>query len=155
VRFNLSLGRDLSDDALLDAVRRAHASDVVARLGGLDGRVEHAGRNLSAGEAQLLSFARTLAHDPPLVVLDEATASVDSATEARIQAATAEVLAARTTLVIAHRLSTITTADLIVVLDGGRVEEQGTHAELLRKGGAYAALFEAQLATPEAPAVAL
>ncbi len=155
VRFNLSLGRDLSDDALLDAVRRAHASDVVARLGGLDGRVEHAGRNLSAGEAQLLSFARTLAHDPPLLVLDEATASVDSATEARIQAATAEVLAARTTLVIAHRLSTITTADLIVVLDGGRVEEQGTHAELLRKGGAYAALFEAQLATPEAPAVAL
>lgn len=152
VRFNLALGRDIGDEQLLAAVELAQAGDVVARLGGLDGTIDHGGRNVSVGEAQLLSFARTLAHEAPLVILDEATASVDTLTEARIQVATEAVLQRRTVLVVAHRLSTIAGADRIVVLGAGRVLEQGRHAELLARGGAYAALFHSQFdeATPEA-----
>jgi ABC-type multidrug transport system fused ATPase/permease subunit len=146
VRFNLALGRDLPDQALRDAIAAAHADVAVDKLGGLEGRVAHHGANLSVGEAQLLSFARTLAHDPPLVILDEATASVDTLTEARIQAATELILARKTVLVIAHRLSTVVGADRIVVLDGGRVLETGSHAELLARGGAYAELFAQQFA---------
>ncbi len=146
VRFNLTLGADIDDEALNNAIRMVRAESVVHRLGGLDGRVAGGGRNLSAGEAQLLSFARTMAHDPPVVILDEATASVDSLTEALIQGATEAILANKTTLVIAHRLSTIVGADRIVVLDAGRVIEEGPHAELLQRGGAYAQLYEQQLA---------
>jgi ATP-binding cassette subfamily B protein len=147
VRFNLTLGADIADEALSAAIRLVHAEEVVARLGGLDGIIEESGRNLSAGEAQLLSFARTMAHDPPVIILDEATASVDSLTEAKIQAATGEILARKTTLVIAHRLSTIVNADEILVLDAGAVLERGTHEALLAMGGRYAHLFEQQLQT--------
>jgi ATP-binding cassette subfamily B multidrug efflux pump len=145
VRFNLTLGRAMSDDALTDAIAAAQATEAVQHLGGLDGRVAHQGSNLSVGEAQLLSFARTIAHDPPIVILDEATASVDSLTEARIQAATARLLADKTVLVVAHRLSTVQHADRIVVLDAGRVVEVGRHDELLARGGAYAALVASGL----------
>lgn len=144
VRFNLTLGADIPDSRLHDALALAQATDVAARLGGLDGAIAHAGRNLSVGEAQLLAFARVLARDTPLVILDEATASVDSMTEARIQQATRVLLERRTVLVVAHRLSTITTADRIVLLEQGRVLESGTHAELLARGGSYAALFQSQ-----------
>lgn len=144
VRFNLTLGRDLPDARLAEAVTLAQADAVVARLGGLDGRIEAGGRNLSVGEAQLLSCARTLAHDAPLVVLDEATASVDTATEARIRDATRALFERKTVLVVAHRLSTVVGADRIVVLDRGRVVESGPHEALLARGGAYAALFHAQ-----------
>jgi ATP-binding cassette subfamily B protein len=150
VRFNLTLGHPVPEAQLLECVRLARAEVVVARLGGLDGRIEEAGRNVSGGEAQLLSFARTLVHDPAVVILDEATASVDSLTEALLQEATADLLARKTTLVIAHRLSTIVHADRIVLLDQGRVIEVGTHDELLARGGAYAELFHQQLATSEA-----
>ncbi|MEQ1565783.1 MAG: ABC transporter ATP-binding protein [Myxococcota bacterium] len=144
VRFNLTLGEPIADERLLEAITLAQADDVVARLGGLDGRVEAQGRNLSVGEAQLLSFARVLARDAPLVILDEATASVDSLTEARIQQATQVLLERRTVLVVAHRLSTVTGADRIVVLDHGQVLESGSHAELLAADGPYAALFRSQ-----------
>lgn len=144
VRFNLALGSDIDDEQLMQSVRVAHAEHAVTALGGLDGHVAHQGANLSVGEAQLLSFARTIAHDPPLVILDEATASVDTLTEARIQAATEAVLASKTVLVIAHRLSTIIGADRIVVLDKGKVLECGSHSELLAANGTYAELFRQQ-----------
>lgn len=151
VRFNLTLGRDVDDATILEAVRVARADRVVARLGGLDGHIEERGRNLSAGEAQLLSFARTLVYDPAVVILDEATASVDSLTEKLLQEATSAILARKTVLVIAHRLSTVVGADRILVLDGGRVLERGSHAELLAADGAYAELFHQQFeATPAA-----
>ena len=146
VRFNLTLGSEIDDARLHEALEITQASDVVARLGGLDGTIEHAGRNVSVGEAQLLSFARTLAHEAPLVILDEATASVDTLTEARIQAATEALFERRTVLVVAHRLSTIVGADRIVVLDHGRVLESGNHEALLARGGAYASLFHSQFA---------
>lgn len=140
VRYNLTLGEAIPDERLTDAIRRARATEVVQRLGGLDGRVDHAGRNLSVGEAQLLAMARVFCRDTPLVLLDEATASVDPVTEAAIREATRALMAERTVLVVAHRPSTIREADHIVVLDGGRVVEQGPHAELLANGGAYAQL---------------
>lgn len=147
VRFNLALGKELSDEALLRAVQQAHAEPAVQRLGGLDGPVTHGGKNLSVGEAQLLSFARTMAHDPPIVVLDEATASVDSLTEARVQAATEAVLEEKTVIVIAHRLSTVMTADRIAVMRDGRIVELGRHEELVALGGLYAQLVEDDLAS--------
>jgi ATP-binding cassette subfamily B multidrug efflux pump len=144
VRFNISLGHTISDERLAEAIEAAQATELVRRLGGLDGAVASRGANLSVGEAQLLSFARTLAHDPKVIVLDEATASVDSLTEARIQAATRAVLAGRTVIIIAHRLSTITHANRIAVLDAGQVVELGTHAELMARSGVYATMVRAQ-----------
>ena len=98
------------------------------------------------GERQLLSFARALAFDPLVLVLDEATSSVDSALEERIEQALAVLMAGRTSLVIAHRLSTIQHADRILVLHHGELREQGTHSELLQRGGLYARLYELQFA---------
>jgi ATP-binding cassette, subfamily B, multidrug efflux pump len=144
VRFNLTLGAEVDDETLFEAIRVARAAETVERLGGLDGRVEHKGSNLSVGEAQLLSLARTLVFDPPVVIMDEATANVDTLTEARIQEATEAILARKTVLVIAHRLSTVVNADQICVMDGGRVVERGTHAALMAAGGRYAELFHQQ-----------
>jgi ATP-binding cassette subfamily B protein len=140
VRFNLTLGHPVDDARVLEVVERAQATSVVRRLGGLDGVIEHKGNNLSVGEAQLLAFARTLLYDPKIVVLDEATASIDSLTEERLQRATEALLAGRTVVVIAHRLSTIAGADQILVLEAGQVVERGTHASLLAADGRYAAM---------------
>jgi ATP-binding cassette subfamily B protein len=120
--------------------------------GGLDARVDERGLNFSAGERQLLAFARAIYRDAPLLVLDEATASVDSDTEARLQRALEEVIRGRTALVIAHRLSTIRAADRIVCFHKGRVVEMGTHTELLALAGVYARLYRMQSAREKAVA---
>jgi ATP-binding cassette subfamily B protein len=121
------------------------------RDGGLSARVDERGSNFSAGEKQLLAFARALYRDPDVLILDEATANVDSETEARLQTAVLSLVRGRTSLVIAHRLSTIRNADRILVMHHGSVAEQGTHAELIAAGGLYARLHRLQFAAREAP----
>lgn len=141
VRDNLTLSDPTIDESrVIAALERVGATPAVERLGGLDAELRERGSNLSAGERQLLAFARVLCIDPPVLVLDEATAHVDSFMEARIQRAMAETMAGRTTLVVAHRLSTIQQADRIAVLSDGRVAECGSPAELLALGGFYARL---------------
>jgi ATP-binding cassette subfamily B protein len=110
------------------------------------------GYKFSGGEKQRLAIARVVLRNPRLLILDEATSSLDSRSEALIQAALEPLLQGRTSLVIAHRLSTILRADLILVLDRGRIAERGTHAELLAHGGLYAKLYNEQFRTAEAPA---
>src|SRR6185295_5258089 len=123
------------------ALQRMGAEDVFrTRPGGLEAAVDERGENFSAGERQLIAFARALYRDAQIIVLDEATASIDSNTEARIQRAMEELLKDRTALIIAHRLSTIQAADRILSFHQGRLVESGSHAELLAKGGLYARL---------------
>jgi ATP-binding cassette subfamily B protein len=130
-----------------EALRRVGALELFeAREGGIDASVGERGANFSAGERQLLAFARALYRDPEILVLDEATANVDSDTEARLERAVEHVLEGRTSLVIAHRLSTIRRADRIIVFHKGRVVEQGTHEELLAVSGVYARLHALQFA---------
>lgn len=144
---NISAGRT-PDIARVEAVlRRIDAYDILAkRPGGLEARVDEAGGNFSAGERQLIAFARALYRDAEILILDEATASVDSDTESRLQKALEEVIRDRTALVIAHRLSTVRASDRIVVLQKGHVVESGSHDELLKLGGLYRALYELQFA---------
>ncbi|HEX2204911.1 MAG TPA: ABC transporter ATP-binding protein [Longimicrobium sp.] len=146
VRRNIRLGReDISDAAVEAAARRVGADRFVARLPrGYAQPLGERGTSLSVGERQLVSFARALAFDPLVLVLDEATSSVDSELEAQIEEALGELMRGRTSLVIAHRLSTVQSADQILVLHHGEVRERGTHAELLRNGGLYARLYELQ-----------
>jgi ATP-binding cassette, subfamily B, bacterial len=140
---NLRYARpDANDDDLREACRKARVLDVIEALPqGLDTMVGERGYRLSGGEKQRLAIARMLLKDPAVVVLDEATSALDTENEAAIQAALAEALVGRTAVVIAHRLSTITGADLIVVLDQGRVVQCGRHHELLDEGGLYADLY--------------
>ncbi|WP_344101211.1 ABC transporter ATP-binding protein [Myceligenerans crystallogenes] len=148
VAANLRYARpDATDADLETALRRARIWDLVAGLPqGTATVVGDRGYRLSGGERQRLAIARLLLKAPDVVLLDEATAHLDSASEAAVQAALDEALAGRTSLVIAHRLSTIRDADLVVVLDDGRVAEQGTHPELLAAGGLYAELYRTQFA---------
>lgn len=146
VAFNIRLGDDSIDDARVHgAAERVGADTFIDRLpAGYGQELGERGSSLSVGERQLVSFARALAFDPPILVLDEATSSVDSEIEARIDEATTQLMEGRTSLVIAHRLSTVQGADRILVFHHGRLCEEGTHAELLDLGGRYARLYELQ-----------
>jgi ATP-binding cassette, subfamily B, multidrug efflux pump len=152
VAYNIRLGSpEIEDESVHEAAERVGASDFIGRLeGGYEQALGERGSTLSVGERQLVSFARALAFDPRILVLDEATSSVDSEIEAKIEAATDELLKGRTSLVIAHRLSTVQNADRIIVMHHGRVHEQGTHDELLAEGGLYARLHELQFTSAAA-----
>ena len=153
VAHNIRLGaQDIPEDRVREAAERIGAAPFIERLpSGYNQELGERGATLSVGERQLVSFARALAIDPRVLVLDEATSSVDSEIEAKIEEATNELMAGRTSMVIAHRLSTILGADHIVVLHHGALCEEGTHEELLELGGLYARLHELQFArTPAA-----
>ncbi|MGW4098614.1 ABC transporter ATP-binding protein [Mycobacterium sp. NPDC004974] len=153
IRANLLLAApEAGEDELWEALRRARLDDVVAAMpDGLDTVVGERGYRLSGGQRQRLTIARLLLGRSRVVVLDEATASLDSASEAAVQQALAEALGGRTSIVIAHRLSTVRAADLILVIEDGRIVERGTHRELLARGGRYAELYDTQF-SQEVPA---
>jgi ATP-binding cassette subfamily B protein len=148
VGYNIRLGASEIDDArVAAAAERVGARRFIERLpSGYAQPLGERGASLSVGERQLVSFARALAFDPEILILDEATSSVDSEVEAQIERATVEVMKGRTSLVIAHRLSTVQSADRILVMHHGELREEGTHAELLGRGGIYARLHELQFA---------
>ena len=142
IRENLRFAKpDATDEELEAAARAARIHDLIASLpDGYDTVVGERGYRFSGGEKQRIAIARTVLRNPPVLVLDEATSALDTETERAVQAALDRLAEGRTTIAIAHRLSTVRDADQIVVLDHGRVIERGTHAELLARGGRYAAL---------------
>jgi ABC-type multidrug transport system fused ATPase/permease subunit len=141
---NIRFGKpEASEAEMISAARQANAHDFISRLPeGYQTRLQEGGVNLSVGQRQLLSIARALLTDPRILILDEATANIDSVTEALIQRALENLLQDRTAIVIAHRLSTIRRADCIYVIDDGRIVEQGAHADLLARQGVYAGLHQ-------------
>jgi subfamily B ATP-binding cassette protein MsbA len=146
IAANIAYGDDHPDQSrILDAVNAAHLTDVIANQPqGLETPVGNNGMRLSGGQRQRLAIARAIYKDAPILILDEATSALDSESERAVQMALDELMRGRTTLVIAHRLSTIERADRIIVLDGGRIAEIGSHAELLEKNGMYAKLYYLQ-----------
>jgi ATP-binding cassette subfamily B protein len=144
VAYNICLGEaDLAcaPERMMDALELVQARKLIDERGGLSFEVGERGGNLSQGETQLLAFARVAARQPTLLILDEATASVDSITEQKVQQAIEKLLERRSVLVIAHRLSTVRRADKIMVLSKGEIAEMGSHDELMAKGGLYAELY--------------
>ncbi|QRN96445.1 ABC transporter ATP-binding protein [Archangium violaceum] len=151
---NIGYGRPGASREEIEAAARAvHAHDFIAALPkGYDSVLGEGGATLSQGQRQLLAFARAVIAEPRVLILDEATANIDTRTEALIQRALSTLLAGRTSVVIAHRLSTIRNAALILVIDAGRVVERGTHEELLARGGLYSELYHRQFREPRGPA---
>jgi ATP-binding cassette, subfamily B, bacterial len=156
IRANLLYARpDATEDDLVAAARAAYIHDFIAELpDGYDTIVGERGHRLSGGEKQRIAIARVILKDARILILDEATSNLDSVSEQLIQAALKPLFTGRTSIVIAHRLSTILAADQILVLDGGRLVEHGTHHELYERGGLYATLYEQQFRTDRAPAPA-
>ena len=150
IRDNIAYGRpDATEEQILEAARATFVDRFVHSLpDGYDTVIDEDGSNLSAGERQLVTIARAFLSDPALLILDEATSSVDTRTELLLQQAMAALRSDRTSFVIAHRLSTIRDADLILVMEDGSIVEQGSHEELLAVGGAYARLYRSQFEAP-------
>jgi ATP-binding cassette subfamily B protein len=148
VRENIKMGRpDADDELVIAAAKAAHAHGFITKMkDGYDTVIGEDGGSLSQGQKQLLCIARIMLMDPPMLILDEATSSIDTRTELQVQNAFARMLAGRTAFIVAHRLSTIREADLILVMRDGSIVEQGTHEELLTKGGFYAELYNSQFA---------
>ena len=151
MRDNIAYGKpDATDEEVEAAAKAAHAHSFIRRLPeGYQTRIAEDGGNLSQGQKQLLTIARAMLLDPPMLILDEATSSVDILTEMRIQKVFRKMMEGKTAFIIAHRLSTIQDADLILVLNQGDVVELGTHEELLAKGGFYHKLYNSQFAPAE------
>jgi len=152
VRDNIAYGRDhAGEEEIVAAARAAHAHSFIQRLPkGYDTMISEDGGNLSQGQRQLLCIARVMLVDPPILILDEATSSIDTRTEIKVQKAFDEMMKGRTSFIVAHRLSTIREADLILVMNHGSVVEQGTHEELLARNGFYANLYNSQFAAADA-----
>jgi ABC-type multidrug transport system fused ATPase/permease subunit len=146
IRENIAYGRpDATDEAIAEAARIAHCDEFIARFDdGLDTVIGERGVKLSGGQRQRVAIARAILADPRILILDEATSSLDSESEAMIRDGINRLRQGRTTFVIAHRLSTIRSADQILVLDDGRVVERGTHAQLMAASGLYRRLYEKQ-----------
>lgn len=146
VKENIAYGcPGASDEEIIEAAKNAHAHSFIRRLpNGYDTVIAEGGSNLSAGQRQLLCIARAMLSLPPMLILDEATSSIDTRTEKKIQSAFAKMMQGRTTFIVAHRLSTIKEADVILVMRDGRVIEKGKHEQLLEKGGFYAHLYNSQ-----------
>jgi ATP-binding cassette, subfamily B, bacterial MsbA len=153
IRENIALGKlGASEAEIVAAAKAAHAHDFIkAFAAGYNTPVGEHGLQLSGGQRQRIAIARALIKNAPIILLDEATASLDSESERHVQEAIAELCAGRTTLVIAHRLSTIMHADCILVVENGVVVESGRHDELLRKGGRYASFYRLQLKEQSSP----
>jgi subfamily B ATP-binding cassette protein MsbA len=153
VRANIAYGRaGASEEEIIEAARNAAAHDFIIDLSdGYDTMVGEQGVKLSGGQRQRLAIARAMLKNAPVLLLDEATSALDTESERQVQAALAKLMAGRTTLVIAHRLSTVTSADLIYVIEQGRVIEQGSHMELMSQGGAYQRLYNLQFAEDAQP----
>ena len=145
IEENISLGLELSQEEIIEAAKTVHAHEFISALpDGYKTELSEKAANISTGQRQLISFARVIAHNPRVVILDEATSSIDTETERLIQLGMKKVLAGRTSFVIAHRLSTIRDADRIFVLSNGRLVEQGSHEELVAKDGIYSGLYRLQ-----------
>ena len=150
VRDNITLGRNFSDEEVEKACRECHAHSFIMRMpNGYDTMISEDGGNLSNGQKQLLCIARVMLINPPILILDEATSSIDTRTELKVQDAFAKLMEGKTSFIVAHRLSTIKNADTILVMKDGNIIEQGSHDELMEAGGFYRELYLSQWADEE------